>query len=154
MTRQPLTFLKLPGTFAVCRLGADAAIPPWAMAPPQAGDSASPPLLSITRTANELSIVAPQDLVDSMHDDPAGTADRAMRVERDFIAWRVAGTLDFSMVGVLAKLTAALADAGVPVFVISTFDTDVLLVPSAFRAAAGHALAGVATVKDEDHLGR
>jgi hypothetical protein len=151
---QPLVLEPIRGRYTVCRLAADAAIPRWVMAPPLAGDSASPPLLSITRTANELSIVAPQELVNSMHDDPAGTADRAMRVERDFIAWRVAGTLDFSMVGVLAKLSAALADAGVPVFVISTFDTDVLLVPSAFRGAASHALARVATVKDEDHLGR
>ena len=41
---------------------------------------------------------------------------------------RVAGTLDFSQTGVLSRLLAPLADAGVPVFTVSTFDTDWILV--------------------------
>ena len=39
----------------------------------------------------------------------------------------MAGTLDFTLVGVLAALIGPLADAGVSVFVVSTFDTDYLL---------------------------
>ncbi len=44
---------------------------------------------------------------------------------------RVAGTIPFSVVGVLASLTAPLAEAGISVFAVSTFDTDYLLVKEA-----------------------
>jgi uncharacterized protein len=42
--------------------------------------------------------------------------------------FRVAGTLEFGLTGILASLTLPLADAGVSVFATSTFDTDYLLV--------------------------
>ena len=53
--------------------------------------------------------------------------------------WRglmVRGPLDFSLVGILAALSAALAAAGISIFALSTFDTDYLLVkePDLFRA--------------------
>lgn len=128
---QRLVLEPIPGRFAVCRLPADAAIPQWAIAPP-------PGLISITRTADELSIVASEELVDTLNPPP--------RVERDFIAWRIAGTLDFSQVGVLAKLSGALADAGVPVFVISTFDTDIILIRAEHAARASAVLSHVGHV--------
>lgn len=69
------------------------------------------------------------------------------RVETDWRALEVAGPLDFSMVGVMASLTAPLADVDVSVFVVSTYDTDYVLVHAAAleRAvealrAAGHAV--------------
>jgi len=40
----------------------------------------------------------------------------------------VVGPLDFSLTGILASLTASLAEVGISVFAISTFDTDYLLV--------------------------
>jgi hypothetical protein len=73
--------------------------------------------LSVTRTADELSVVCAQDAV------PGG-----VRCERGWRCLRVAGTLEFSLVGVLASLLGPLADAAVGVFVVSTFDTDYLLV--------------------------
>jgi len=73
---------------------------------------------ALTRTAGELSIACPQQAV------PGGLAAR-----HGYAALRVAGPLDHSLVGVLAALTSALADAGVPVFALSTYDTDYLLVP-------------------------
>jgi len=51
-----------------------------------------------------------------------------VRCEQGWRCLRVAGTLDFSLVGVLASLLGPLADAGLSVFVVSTFDTDYLLV--------------------------
>ena len=54
---------------------------------------------------------------------PAG-----IRCERGWRVLRFAGTLDFTLVGVLASLLVPLADADVAVFVVSTFDTDYLLV--------------------------
>jgi hypothetical protein len=98
----------LPATFAIVRLAAADAVPAWA---------ADGDLVSITRTADELSIVC-----------------EAARVPADAVwqpGWqclKVQGPLDFSMIGILASLAAPLATAGVSIFVISTFDTDYLLV--------------------------
>jgi hypothetical protein len=103
-----LALAILPDPLAVCRLDADAAIPTWA---------SSSEFFSITRTADELSVVCPQSLV------PDG-----VRCEQDWRCLRVAGTMEFSMVGVMASLVTPLADAGISVFVVSTFDTDYLLV--------------------------
>jgi hypothetical protein len=104
-----LTFVD--GTFAVCRLGADATIPAWAT---------PGHFFSITRTADELSVVCCQDAV------PEGVVG-----ERGWRCLRVAGTMPFSVVGVLASLAAPLAEAGISVFAVSTFDTDYLLVKAA-----------------------
>lgn len=105
-----LVLRPIPGRFAVCRLPASSPLPPWALA---AGGG----LRSVTRIAGELSIVAPEQEV------PAGVC-----AERGWRALAVDGPLDFGLVGVLARLTAALAQAAVPVFVLSTHDTDLLLV--------------------------
>ena len=97
----------VPGEYAVWKLDPAAAFP----ADP-GGE-----LFSVTRTRDELSVVA-----------SASAAPAAGPVERGWAALRVAGPLDFSLVGILAGLTAALADAGVSVFALSTHDTDWLLV--------------------------
>jgi hypothetical protein len=97
----------LEETFAVCRLDADAPFPDWA-----GGE-----LVSLTRTAEELSVVCPERVV------PEGVCREG--------GWRclqVAGTLDFATVGVLASLVGPLSRAGISVFVLSTFDTDYLMV--------------------------
>jgi len=98
----------LPDVLAVCRLAPGDAVPAWA-----AGQG----LVSVTRTADELSIVAPRERV------PDGVT-----AQRDFRALRVAGSLDFGAVGVLASLVGPLAAAGVSIFSISTYDTDYILV--------------------------
>jgi hypothetical protein len=106
--REERTLLPLEGRYAVCRLGAEAPLPAWI---------AGGPFVSITRTGSELSIVCPQNMVPG--DVPC---------ESGFCCLRVAGTLDFSLVGILASLLGPLAEAGISVFVVSTFDTDYLLV--------------------------
>ena len=65
-------------------------------------------------------------------------------------ALRVAGTLDFSLTGILSKLATVLADAGVGIFAISTYDTDYILVKAenldratAALNKAGYALQGI-----------
>jgi hypothetical protein len=108
------------GDFAVCRLDSASPIPPWATA----GD-----FFSVTRTADELSIVCRQAFV----------PDNA-RCERGWRCLRVAGTMDFSLVGVLAALVTPLADAGIGIFAFSTFDTDYLLVKDQDLMAAVDAL--------------
>ena len=99
--------IVLPQKFAVCRLSGDATIPPWAT---------EEEFFSITRTADELSLVCSQDLV------PEG-----ILCEREWRCLRVAGTMAFSTVGVVAGLSRPLAEAGIGIFVVSTFDTDYLL---------------------------
>jgi hypothetical protein len=102
------TLIVLPDTFAVCRLSPAASIPPWATE----GD-----LFSITRTSQELSIVCRQIVVPE-----------AIQCERGWRCLQLAGPIPFSVVGVVAGLTAPLAEAGIGVFVLSTYDTDYLLV--------------------------
>lgn len=82
-------------------------------------------LYAITRTRDELSIVCPQaDVPPSTFSEP------------EWRALKVAGPLDFSLTGVLASLAAPLADAGISIFALSTFDTDYLLVKSDVLALA------------------
>ncbi len=122
-----LSLLCLPGNYAVCRLPPGAAIPVWA---------AAADFSSVTRTPEELSIVTAESAV------PAGVLS-----EGGFRLLRVAGQLGFSAVGILAALVVPLAEAGIPVLSLSTFDTDYLLVrgdrlgeTSAALRARGHSV--------------
>jgi hypothetical protein len=120
MGHNRLTLSLLPGTFAVCRLDPSEGVPAWAT-----GGS----FLSVTRTAEELSVVCPEEVV------PEG-----VRREPSWRCLRVVGTLDFSLVGVLASLLPPLADAAVAAFALSTFDTDYVLVKEGDLEAAVQAL--------------
>jgi hypothetical protein len=103
-----LTIIIYEMTYAICRLQPNAAAPVWA-----AGER----FLSITRTANELSIVCEEKMV------PAD-----VHGERNRRLMQIEGTLAFTLTGVLASVAAPLASAGISVFAVSTYDTDYLLV--------------------------
>ncbi len=122
MNSHRLDLVVLPGRYAVCRLPPSASVPTWAT-------TAS--FSSITRTGEELSIVCAEEAV------PAD-----VHSERGWRCLRVAGTLDFGMVGVLAALLTPLATAAVSVFALSTFDTDYLLVREGDLGRAIDALRG------------
>jgi uncharacterized protein len=120
-----LALVLLDDSLAICRLEADAEVPAWAWS----GEPAS-----VTRTRDELSIVCRADAVP-----------RGVRRESGWRCLKVRGPLDFALAGVLAALAAPLAAAGIPVFVVSTFDTDYLMVKeenlaraAATLRAAGH----------------
>jgi len=98
----------LPDHLAVCRLPVDAPFPEWA----RPGD-----VMALIRTRYELSVICQSRFVPPH-----------VRVERGWRAFQVQGPLDFSMVGVLASISVPLAEAGVGIFVLSTFDTDYILV--------------------------
>jgi hypothetical protein len=115
-----LRLAVLPGRLAVCRLRPEDAIPGWASATG---------LSSVTRTRDELSVVCAEAAVPE-----------EVRCERGWRALVVAGPLDFTLIGVIASLAEPLARAGIPIFVLSTFDTDYLLVKEARLAEAGAAL--------------
>lgn len=105
---QKLTLTLLPETLAICRLPPEVPTPAWA----SGGD-----FFSITRTRDELSVVAPE-----------GRVPAAVRREGSFRALKVEGPIPFSAVGILAALLDPLARAGISVLALSTFDTDYLLV--------------------------
>ena len=81
-------------------------------------------LLSLTKTGDsEISLVLPFNL-----DDANLTLQPNIQIETGWRAFRVAGKLEFSLVGILAKISNILAGISVSLFVISTFDTDFILV--------------------------
>jgi uncharacterized protein len=118
--RRSLGLEVVPGAWAVCRLSPEAPLPDWA---------ASGPFVSVTRTEAELSVVCPEGAV------PAG-----VRCEPGWCCLRVRGPLGFGVSGVLASLAGPLAASGVSVFVVSTYDTDYLLVQQRDIGRARHAL--------------
>jgi hypothetical protein len=111
-------FTIIDGHYAIVRLPADAAIPPWAHGA----------FVSITRTNDELSIVCNEGGV------PDVVADRGWR------CLKLAGPFPLDQTGVAAAFTSVLADAGIALFVISTYDTDYVLVRDAALEHASAAL--------------
>jgi len=125
-----LTLKTLPGAYAVYRYAPHTKLP---------ADFWQQPFLSVVQTPDELSVVAPADF----------PLEGVQAVEPGWAALKVAGRLDFSLIGVLAGLSGTLAAAGVSIFALSTFDTDYLLVKqdALFRAvdallAAGYVVDG------------
>jgi hypothetical protein len=120
-----LKYRVLLERLAVCRLGSDARIPAWAL---EGG------FFCVMRTYDELSIVCSEDLV------PDGA-----QAERGWAGLKLEGPFPFSMTGVLASFLQPLAEARIPIFAISTFDTDYILIKRenleqavATLGAAGH----------------
>jgi len=116
-----------PWRLAVCRFAPDAPLPAWVL-------HASAEFWSITRTPHELSVVCSEDDLPPSVDE---------KVERDWRAFEVQGPLPFGLTGVVSSLTAPLAAAGIPVFVVSTYDTDYVLVKAADFLKAHGVLAGL-----------
>lgn len=112
MTRHQLTLTLFEGCLAVCRLPANAPVPPWAFA--------KGPISSITRSEKELSVICGEGSV------PAG-----VRCERGWRVMKVENPLNFALTGILVSLAAPLAEAGVSIFTVSTFDSQYLMVKEA-----------------------
>lgn len=118
--RSKVTIERISGEFSVCKL-AD-----------YSGIDLARPFVFTGSTDRERSLVCPTEFA------PAETLAR----EDGWRALRVAGQLEFSLIGILAKLSAALAEAGVGLFAISTFDTDYILVKGKDYGRAIAALTG------------
>ena len=121
--RARLPIEVIPDTLAICRLPPDVALPAWVSSPG--------PFLTVSRTPDELSITIGQQTV------PAG-----VRCERDYRAVRVQGPIAPNLVGILLSIAEPLAQAGLSIFAISTYDTDYVLVKARDFAAALAALRG------------
>jgi hypothetical protein len=103
-----LKFRQLRGSYAITRLAPDAPIPAWAT---------SREFISITRTADELSIVCPAGNIPT--DIAAGPRWACLRLEGPFL---------FSQTGVLLSFIQPLSGNGVPIFAVCTYDTDYVLI--------------------------
>jgi hypothetical protein len=121
----------LPGNYVVARLPAAADVPRDLLDRPSSGG-----YVSVTRTVQELSIVCLAE------DAPAGA-----EIDGPWRAVYARGPIPFGLTGVVTSLVAPLSAAGCAVFVVSTFDGDVLMVQSAdherariLLAEAGHIL--------------
>jgi hypothetical protein len=119
-TNRQLQLCLLPKFFAVCKLAPGGPVPEWAT---------RGHFFSISRTDEELSIVAEM-----------GVVPEHLRSGKNWRVMKVQGPFDLSEVGVLASLIVPLAQAGISIFTISTFDTDYLLVQSGQLAGAEVAL--------------
>ena len=116
-----LIISTLPGRLAVCRLDPGEPVPPWAMC----GS-----LVSVTRTDIELSVVCAEEAV------PEG-----VKCETGWRCLRIRGPLAFSEIGVISSLAAPLAKAAISIFVVSTYDTDHILLKEERLEAARAVLA-------------
>lgn len=106
----PLTLTLLPQTYAVCRLSPTAPVPAWA-------DGQG--FVSISRNADELSVVCPQERV------PGG-----VKADLEWRCFKFQGPFAFNETGILASVLEPLAQAKIGIFAVSTFDTDYLLIKS------------------------
>ena len=109
----------LPQAFAVCQIS------------DLSGVDFTREFVFVAKTDEELSLVCETECV------PPTTRKR----EDGWRAFRVSGVLDFSLVGILAKISGLLADDGISIFAVSTYNTDYILVREASFACALAALA-------------
>lgn len=117
-----LRFRLLPSLYSVARLPPDAPLPEW----PQGED-----LYSVTRTSSEISVVCLEG------SEPDGAT-----VQAGWMAIELEGPIPFELTGIAAELTRSLASRSISVFVLSTFDTDYVLIPGSKRDEAVLALTG------------
>jgi uncharacterized protein len=108
MAARKLSLSVLRDSYGICRLSPEDKAPDWA----RCGE-----FWSVTRNSEEMSVVcAEADIPETVKSD------------RGWRCLKVYGPLDFSLTGILVSLARPLADAGISVFALSTYDTDYLLV--------------------------
>lgn len=107
---------RLPGSYAVSRLASSEPIPGWA-------DGRG--FVSISRSTDELSIVCQAERV------PPG-----VRQDAGWTCYRFVGPFAFDETGIVSSVIGPLSDAGIGIFVVSTFDGDHMLLKQADIARA------------------
>lgn len=106
MDKLKLKLLK--DMYGVCRLNNNSKIPEW---------GSKGEFSSITRTEDELSIVCLQNNI------PEG-----IQCEKSWKVFKIEGPLDFSLIGILSAISSLMAEKGISIFAISTYDTDYILI--------------------------
>ena len=119
-TRLTLKFRRLAGPYAIVRLAPEAPVPAWATE----GE-----FNSITRTPEELSIVCAAENVPAEINSP-----------HHWMCLKLEGPFPFSQTGVLLSFIEPLSSKGIPIFAVSTYDTDYVLIQEEWAGAALNAL--------------
>jgi hypothetical protein len=114
--RHCLKFRTLRARYAIVRLEADAPIPDW---------GTQGEFNSISRTADELSIVCPTANL------PAG-----IHSPHRWVCLKLEGPFPFSLTGILLSFIQPLSDNAIPIFAVSTYDTDYVLIQEEFSEKA------------------
>lgn len=101
----------LADNYSVCQLVSDEPIPDWINVKNDG------PIVAVLRTQEELTVVAPSHCV------PTG-----IKSSDGWRCFRVVGEMEFDIVGVIAGISKVLAESKIPIFSLSTYDTDYFLV--------------------------
>ncbi len=124
--QRKLKFSRVEGSFAICRLAAGTGVPDWAL---RGG------FFSVTSTSQEVSIVCPEWQI------PEGIAH-----EGEWTCLKLEGPFPFSETGILSSFLQPLAEHAIPIFAVSTFDTDYVLVKRSWAEKA------VAVLREAGHV--
>ncbi|MBC8470843.1 MAG: ACT domain-containing protein [Planctomycetes bacterium] len=108
MKQRQLQLSLLKDKYGICTLPNNAPIPDWAL---------TQSLASITRTEKELTIVCRLEILPSQYQ--SGLNWRCFKID---------GSFDLNQIGVISSISSTLADAGISIYVISTYDTDYFLI--------------------------
>jgi uncharacterized protein len=104
-----MDLILLPDKYSICRFSRDDILPDWIY---------SSDFYSVTRTGDELSVVTKH------HEDIRSQ----VIASNNWRILRIQGPLDLSLTGIISGISSALSEKGIPVFTISTYDTDYILV--------------------------
>jgi hypothetical protein len=116
-----LLLIELDGAYGIGRLGPSEVVPDWVD---------GPGFVSISRSDEELSVVCRADRIPE-----------DIRHDTGWTCFKFQGPFDFGETGIMLSVIKPLSEEGVGVFVVSTFDTDYLLVKAVSRVRVGELLA-------------
>ena len=105
-----LDFTVLKGDYSIYRFNIDSAIPTWVY---------ESDYYSVTRTQMELSIVCKTHDIDDNSN---------IKTDKHWRILKINGLLDLSLIGIIANVSNMLKEKNIPIFVISTYNTDYILV--------------------------
>jgi hypothetical protein len=108
MKQRQLQLSLLKDKYGICTLPNTAPIPDWAL---------TQSLASITRTEKELTIVCRLEILPSQYQS-----------DLNWRCFKIDGSFDLNQIGVISSISSPLADAGISIYVISTYDTDYFLI--------------------------
>jgi len=127
MKQRQLQLSLLKDKYGICTLPNNAPIPDWAL---------TQSLASITRTEKELTIVCRREILPSQYQS-----------DLNWRCFKIDGSFDLNQIGVISSISSPLADAGISIYVISTYDTDYFLIQEqdlektiSVLSSSGHAI--------------
>lgn len=112
----------LNGLYAVCSLETNAHVPAWL---------AKSDFHSLTRTGDELSMVCRQDIIEF---------EKGMSIDKGWRILKIKGPLDLSQTGIISSIAGILSQSHIPVFVVSAYQTDYVLIKENHLKSARDAL--------------